>query len=135
MGYELHIVRQTDYDDENEESNITLTEWINYVQSDNELTLTNGYSFKFPGQPDVGWHESIGFCNWVGHPIENADTVPRFNYNRGVISAKYPDKHTIGKMIKIAQSLNAKVRGDDGEYWDETYFTNGGYATDLEHRP
>jgi len=30
-------------------------------------------------------------------------------------------------MINISMALNAKVRGDDFEYYDETYFTNGGY--------
>ncbi|MFT3932561.1 MAG: hypothetical protein QM726_03005 [Chitinophagaceae bacterium] len=134
MGYELHIIRLNDYDNEDEISNITLSEWINYVEADNELNLTNGYNSKFPGQPDI-WNESPGFCKWIGHPDAKEESIPWLDFNRGSISAKYPDKHTIGKMIKIAQALNAKVIGDDGEYWDETYFTNGGFATDLEHRP
>jgi hypothetical protein len=135
MGYELHIVRQTDYDDGDENSNITLDEWIKYVESDEELNLTNGYSLQVPGSVDFGWQDRPGFCEWVAHPRADADTIPWFDYGFGSISTKYPDKHTIGKMIKIAQVLNAKVRGDDGEYWDETFFTNGGYATDSEHRP
>ncbi|MBS1509462.1 MAG: hypothetical protein JST86_01380 [Bacteroidetes bacterium] len=133
MGYELHIIRQNDYDNENERSNITLDEWIKYIQSDSELNLTNGFHINFPGKPEVSWRESLGFCEWVAHP--GPAPFPWFDFGLGSISAKYPDRHTIGKMIKIAQVLNAKVIGDDGEYWDETYFTNGGYATDLEHRP
>ena len=132
MGYELHIIRQNDYDDENDTSNITLEEWTKYAEADGELTLKNGYDSGFSGA--VVWQESPGFCEWIGHPMAAADTIPFFDYGLGIISAKYPDKHTIGKMIRIAQALNAKVRGDDGEYWDDTYFTNGGYATDLEHR-
>ncbi len=45
MGYELHIVRQTDYEDGEEESNISLEEWVAYVATDKELKLTNGYKF------------------------------------------------------------------------------------------
>ena len=135
MGYELHIIRQNEYDDENEESSISLDEWIKYVESDEELVLTNGYNSKFPDQPGFDWQESFGFCEWIGHPKVDAGTIPWFDYKNGIVSTKYPDKHTIGKMIKVAQILNSKIKGDDGEYWDETYFTNGGYATDLEHRP
>jgi hypothetical protein len=131
MGYELHIIRQNDYYDENERSNITLNEWLKYVESDKELNLTNGFNLGL----DFGWQESPGFCEWIDYPKADTDTIPWFIYTEGIVSTKYPDKHTIGKMVKIAGVLNAKVIGDDGEYWDETYFTNGGYATDLEHRP
>ena len=134
MGYELHIIRQNDYDNADERSNISLDEWIKYVEIDDELNLTGGYNLALPGDLG-GWQDSPGFCEWVGHPTASADTIPWFDYGSGSISTKYPDKYTIAKMIRIAQSLNAKVIGDDGEYWDETYFTNGGYATDLEHRP
>ncbi|MFT3677991.1 MAG: hypothetical protein QM781_19020 [Chitinophagaceae bacterium] len=135
MGYELSIIRKNDYDDENEESNISLDEWERFVESDKELNLTNGYNLELPGQLNFGWEQSLGFCEWIGHPRADSGTVPWFDYRSGCISARYPDKYTIGKMIRIAQSLRAKVMGDDGEYWDETYFTNGGYATDLEHHP
>ena len=49
MGYELHIVRRNDWDDYEENSNISLDEWLAYVQLDNELELTNGYQIKIPG--------------------------------------------------------------------------------------
>lgn len=131
MGYELHIVRQTDYNDEEEQSNITLDEWLNYVATDKELSLTNGYETPFPGK-EPSWQESPGFCNWVAHPDKDLTYVPWLDYGCGCISAKYPDSHTIGKMITISLSLNAKVRGDDFEYYDETFFTNGGRpATQL----
>ena len=33
-GYKLHIVRQKDYNDDEEESNISIDEWLNYVATD-----------------------------------------------------------------------------------------------------
>jgi hypothetical protein len=127
MGYELTIVRQNDYSDGEERSNISLSEWLNYVDTDKELILTNGYESAIPGQDPI-WEESIGFCYWLGHPNKQIDYRPWFDYGTGCIYAKYPDSDTIKKMITISLALNAKVRGDDFEYYDETYFTN-------EHRP
>jgi hypothetical protein len=49
MGYELHIIRQTDYKNEENESNISLEEWKNYVATDKELNLINGYRLNYPG--------------------------------------------------------------------------------------
>lgn len=46
MGYALHIVRRNDWDDEEEDCNISLQEWLSYVHSDDELKLTNGYQVK-----------------------------------------------------------------------------------------
>ena len=49
MGYELHILRRNDWDNYEEESNISLEEWLAYVQSDSELELANGYQIRIPG--------------------------------------------------------------------------------------
>jgi len=133
MGYELHIVRLDDYNDGEEESKISLEEWLAYVEIDNELELTNGYELNIPGIENT-WQEVPGFCNWLGHPKSDAGTLPWFDFSRGSVSAKYPDSHTIKKMIKIANSLNARVHGDDFEYYDETYFTNGGHPI-IEPEP
>ena len=132
MGYLVHIVRQTDYDNLEEESNISLEEWIEYVKSDTELELTSGHQLNLPvllepEEIENPTDQSPGYCEWMGHPRSDADTIPWLDFEFGSIITKYPDKHTIGKMIKIANTLNAKVRGDDGEYYDGTFFINGGY--------
>lgn len=125
MGYELHIVRQSDYTNEEEESSISLNEWLAYVDTDKELNLTNGYRLLYPGSAEL-WQESPGFCEWVIRPPFEDGSLPWLAYGYGSISAKYPDDELIKKMILISKALNAKVRGDDFEYYDETYFTNGG---------
>src|SRR5689334_19854392 len=110
MGYELHIFRRVDWDNDEEESNISLQEWLQYVESDKELELTNGYQDIFKK-----WQDRPGFCKWIKHSETDKDDAPWFNYCRGHITAKYPDDYTIMKMIQIAVALNAKVQGDDGE--------------------
>jgi hypothetical protein len=123
MGYELHIVRRNDYDDLDEQSNISLDEWLAYVESDKELELTNGYQIKVPGVTDT-FQNVPGFCNWTAHSTKKRDELPWFDYGYGSITAKYPDDETIRKMIEIAEKLNAKVQGDDSEFYDLNYFQN-----------
>ncbi|GAB2665112.1 hypothetical protein GCM10027036_18330 [Flavihumibacter cheonanensis] len=123
MGYNLHIVRRNDWDDFEEESNISLEEWLTYVRSDDELDLTNGYEVKIPGTEN-SFQNVPGFCNWTGHTTKATDNIPWFDYGNGMISTKYPDDETIKKMIAIAEKLNAKVQGDDDEFYDINYFLN-----------
>ena len=122
MGYELHIVRQVDYDDEEEESDISLHEWLEYVSTDKELELKNGYTLNIPGV-ESNWQNSPGFCEWSIHKREDA-SIPWFDYGSGCISSKFPDDKMIEKMIKISKVLKARVRGDDYEYYDENYLVD-----------
>ena len=121
MGYELHIIRRNDWDNDEEESDITLDEWLKYVATDSELKLTNGYEIKIPNVQSI-WHNSPGFCLWTAHPESKSSNSLWFDFGSGIISAKYPDDYTIMKMIQIAAVLDAKVQGDDGEYYDNSYF-------------
>jgi hypothetical protein len=84
MSYVLHIVRQNDYDNGDEESNISLAEWMAYVATDNELELTNGFETVLPGMK-TGWQDKPGFCNWMKHPYREADTIPWFDFTEGSI--------------------------------------------------
>ena len=78
MGYDLHIVRRKDWDDYEEDSDISLEEWLAYVQTDDELELTNGYQIKIPGVEN-SFQNVPGFCNWTGHSIKVMMTNPGLN--------------------------------------------------------
>lgn len=121
MGYEVHIIKRHVWEDCEEDSKISLQEWLTYVQSDDELELTNGYQENIPGV-DISFKSIPGFCLWTGHTTKVNEDKPRFDYWRGTINVKYPDDETILKMIAIANKLNCKVQGDDGEFYDENYF-------------
>lgn len=65
--------------------------------------------------PINGKHDFL----FVKHPLE---PWPLW-WNEGEVYTKNPDKHTVKKLIEIAQQLNARVLGDDGEqYTDWTKF-------------
>ena len=118
MGYELHIVRRHNWDDYEEESNITLSEWLGYVKRDRELEPSEGYWVKVPGENTT--QPKPGFCEWAAYSKEQRPGHrPWFDHDYGSISTKYPDAETIRKMIAIAEALNARVQGDDGEFYDE----------------
>ncbi|MDO9376995.1 MAG: hypothetical protein Q7T76_21390, partial [Ferruginibacter sp.] len=111
---------------------ISRKEWLAYIHSDEELELTNGYESKIPGIENT-FQNIPGFCNWSGHSIMKGDSQPWFDYRDGYISAKNPDDEVIRKMINIAETLNAKVQGDDGEFYDETYLSNQKENTTQTH--
>jgi hypothetical protein len=123
MGYDLHIVRRKNWDDYEEESTISLEEWLAYVQTDEELVLTNGYQVRIPGVEN-SFQNVPGFCNWNGHSTKSGDDKPWFDYGYGMISTKYPDNETIRKMLDIATKFDGRVQGDDGEFYGEDYFMN-----------
>lgn len=119
MGYDLHITRQEHWADE-ETSSIPLDEWLAYVDSDKELELTNGYDIKIGSETQ--FQDRPGFCEWNAHPTERLPNArPWFAYWKGSIDTKNPDAPTILKMMQIASVLNAKVQGDDGEFYTEEY--------------
>ncbi len=121
MGYEVHIVRRSDWNNLEETSNISIGEWLECVANDREMELTNGYESKIPGATTT-FHEIPGFSIWIAHPDLNDGNKPWFNYGLGSISTKYPDELTIKKMIQMAEVLNARVQGDHEEFYDATYF-------------
>jgi hypothetical protein len=101
MGYDLHITRAEDWA-ENEGHEITLNEWLRYVESDTAI------------QRDP--QNSPADFLFLTHPKGPA---PLWWY-RGEIYTKNPDKPTVQKMIEIAAKLGARVQGDDGEFYDDT---------------
>jgi len=119
MGYELHITRRDNWFD-TETSDISMEEWLAYVNSDKELELTNGYDIKVGSETQ--FQNNPGFCEWNAHPTEKEPNArPWFSFWEDSIDTKNPDAPTIRKMIQIASALGAKVQGDDGELYTEEY--------------
>lgn len=111
MGYELHIIRKVDWENDEEPSNMTLDEWREYVNADPELEFD---------QSAVAGEYGEGLCEWNAHPTEKRPRYrPWFAFYKGAIDAKNPDEPTVRKMLQIADRLKAKVQGDDFEFYDE----------------
>jgi hypothetical protein len=110
MGYEVHIVRLNDFDNSEEESNIQIDEWKDLVNNDKELTWQQ-YS-GVEGETD------FEYCYWLSHPEIDESNRPWFHFFRGSISTKWTDIACLWKLLQMAENLNARLRGDDGEYYD-----------------
>jgi hypothetical protein len=110
MGYEVHIYRKTNWDID-EPSDISLDEWLSYIESDSEIELEHPNT-ENPNQVS-------GFCYWINSPDPEPGNPPWFNYGHGHISTKWTDQSTISKMVEIANKLNARVMGDEGEFYND----------------
>ena len=98
MGYDLFITRAEDWS-HSESNPITSEEWLAIVDEDPEL----GPWAAYPGSH---------FALWSGRS-EHAE--PWLDWARGYIYSKNPDTALIKKMVLIANRLNARVLGQDGE--------------------
>jgi hypothetical protein len=103
MGYDLHVTRAEAWP-KSEDNPITAEEWLAVVRDDPELALA-GYNGPY-------------FALWDG-PSEYPD--PWFDWSHGEIYTKNPDVPMIRKMIGLAERLNARVQGDDGEEYPSPF--------------
>ena len=118
MSYSITIVRKNNLEDLEEESNITLEEWLNYIKKDEELERPSESSFTDYNR--TYYQKKPGYCEWIGHPsYKEPFARPWFDYYNGGITSENVDDETMLKMITIAEQLNAKVQGQDGEFYDE----------------
>ena len=105
MSYELHITRRDVLDDSGSD-NISIEEWLSHVDSDPELE-PDLKDDKLPQYEHV-----IYSANPKRWPIWYHSELRR-------IHTKNPDGQTIGKLVEIVKVLDAKVQGDDGEYYED----------------
>jgi hypothetical protein len=63
--------------------------------------------------PEGGPSSETPSVEWTG----SDGTQNCFYWYRGTICAKNPSAPAIAKLYEIAQLLNARVQGDDGEYY------------------
>jgi hypothetical protein len=118
MSYSITIVRRNRWDDIDEESNITLQEWVDMVKTDPEL--------EFPQDSDLTelnkdyYQSKPGYCEWNAHPNHKEPFArPYFDYYHGEITTQNVDDYSLLKAISIAEILNGKVIGQDGEFYEE----------------
>jgi hypothetical protein len=102
MGYDLHITRKSQSSDE-EGPVITEAEWRVVIAEDPELELDLESRCEMADGEFVfaAWNREPGALGWYD----------------GEVTAKYPNEALIRKMVQIAEKLNAKVQGDDGEIY------------------
>ena len=101
MGYELHITRAKDWSD-SKSIPITWDEWARLVEADASLQFDLAGDCSIEDQPDVLWTAGDSAEEWL-------------SWWEGQIHTKHPSDPLIGKMLELAERLDATVQGDDGE--------------------
>ncbi|MFJ3405312.1 hypothetical protein [Promicromonospora sp. NPDC090134] len=114
MGYDLHITRSSAPDGGG--PRIGADEWRALVETDAELRLHDGITAALPGG-HVLTIPSPDLAAWSGHP-QHAE-VP-FRFHDGRVTVRNPDEAVLAKMIDLAGALDARVQGDDGEFYPPT---------------
>jgi hypothetical protein len=99
VGWEIHITRAERWPDSDLHP-ITAEEWLALVEADPELTID---------PRDNGPYFALWMAHWVG------GDYAWFDWFKGAVSTKCPDRKTLGKALEIARQLRARVQGDDGE--------------------
>jgi hypothetical protein len=118
-GYDVHITRRKVWTDD-EGPAISLREWKDYVSSDLEMRL-DGFAETTTKDGQKLRVQSEGLAVWTKYSKHGKDgNMAWFNWFRGEITVKNPDREIRGKMFRIAQKLGARVQGDEGEFYDET---------------
>ena len=116
MGYELHITRQDDCWENDAAKQIAEAEWQQVIENDDEMQLRD-FAEAHSSTGEIVRIESPLLAAWQ-HPINN-ETV-WFRYHNGQIIVKSPDDIILQKTLEIAKLLNARVQGDDGEWYDNS---------------
>lgn len=116
MGYELHIVRKKDFEDYEEESNITHEEFVQLVERRPEL------SWKAIGNDEENSEKA--YCYWNSYPALDNNNPPWLHYFRGEISTKWAEDDCLSLWLELANELGGQLRGDEGEQYDEHEIEN-----------
>ncbi|MFN8309343.1 MAG: hypothetical protein U0T73_05220 [Chitinophagales bacterium] len=118
MGYQVHITRKQSWFDETG-SEITMKEWKDFVKSDPELRLDNFIEWSNE-DGKILKREIDGLTVWTAYS-KNRDGGNQawIDWNEGNVTVKNPDNEFLLKMCAMAKHLNARVQGDDGEFYTE----------------
>lgn len=113
MGYEVHIIRTTEWTDSESEP-ITIEQWRAYVASDPEMRA-DGFAEATTASGALRY-ENAGLAVWTAWPEHGRDgNFAWFDLETGRVTVKNPDEAILSKMCAIAERLGARVQGDDGE--------------------
>jgi hypothetical protein len=119
VGYDIYITRADEWY-ESEASPIGVEECVAVIKQDPDLRLAGDSAF-----------DSGLYFEWTGHP----HCIESFELSGGMISIKNPDNPTLAKMLDLAERLQAKVVGDDGESYDRQSLEGSRPKRPRESRP
>ena len=125
VGYDLHITRKTDWFEE-DGPEITASDWLTYVATDKSIKLDHrAEQARDSGREVEGIEETKAI--WIGWEKHEAGVseMPIW-HSAGNIVCKNPSPEMVRKMFLIADALDAKLQGEEGEEYDSTGEVVGG---------
>ena len=118
MGYELHIVRNDEWWDEDTGGGIPFDEWSSLLDADDSMRMDGFAEVSSPDGAKLRI-ENEGLAVWTGYPANiDGGNQAWFDFREGRIVCKNPDQDILKKMLEIADALNAKIVGDEGEEYN-----------------
>ncbi len=115
MGYEVHVIRQSD---SGAEVDITLEEWNRFIESDPD--------FRPPPVGNINQGKNLFYL-----PTDSSDPDdwPWIAWSNGRIHSRYCELSVMKKLGQMARLFGAVVMSDDGDIWtlDENGHIIGGY--------
>lgn len=116
MGYDVHITRRENWFDESGPG-IDIAEWKALVQSDPDMRL-DGSAEAALKDGSVLRVDGDGLTVWTAYPGNGVSgNMAWFDFRQGNVVVKNPDGAILGKLWQLAQSLDAKVQGDECEVY------------------
>ena len=109
-GYNVHVTRARGQTD-GKKTPIKYDEWLKAVEGDPEMRM-QGAVETATGSGERLRYENEGLAVWTGHPVCKKVW---FDLRGGNVVAENPDELVMEKMREISATLNAKVKGVDGE--------------------
>lgn len=117
MGYDIHITRGEFWAMLSPGEEISLQEWLDYVARDPEMRLDGFADAKLQGG-GVLRIEDPSVAVWTTYSKNGIDgTQAWMHWWGGNVNFKNPDEEILGKMLDVAKALNARVQGDDLEFY------------------
>jgi len=112
VGYDIHITRKAEWFDA--EPKIGLEEWEMYASRDPLLSIEGSVGWKV-GDKTVSAKVFV-FRDPKNEKYPEAAVIAWQPF--GDVVAKDPSTFGIAYMARIAYHLNARVQGDEGEFYD-----------------
>lgn len=117
MGYDLYITRREDWSD-TEGPDIALDEWATYVLADKDLETDRERAIAADPRVASGAKEPT-HVRWLIWPGREPDVSEAWIWlEHGNLVASDPDAAFRRKLFLIADGLNARLTGQDGEVYN-----------------
>ncbi|MHC9419491.1 hypothetical protein ACYZX9_12945 [Sphingomonas citri] len=117
MGYDLHITRREFWFDEGED--IDFSEWTTFVARAPDMQFDECAETSIENDK-TSRTQSSDLAIWTKYSKHGENGCRAwFHFYNGTIVVKNPDVEIRKKMFEVARHLNARVQGDDAEFYDE----------------